>query len=185
MKSAMRMLMVELLEKGLTLVVGGLFIVIMWFGVPAYLDWHAGRVTFDQITTSVGLSAAAIVGIIGLTFMIRRLNEVLRAGRQEAKMRRYRSSTAAALKTPLTPVASYQPQSLVHPSRNPAYPAYWPELRQLVLERDHNRCGNCGSTEELHVHHIVPLSLGGTNEMGNLRTLCKSCHQRLHPHMRG
>ena len=64
------------------------------------------------------------------------------------------------------------------------YPAYWPELRQVVLDRDGYRCGNCGGSEDLHIHHIIPLSLGGSNEMGNLRTLCRSCHARLHPHMR-
>lgn len=65
-----------------------------------------------------------------------------------------------------------------------AYPDNWSEIRQEVLERDEYRCGNCGSTDNLHVHHIVPLSLGGSNLPSNLRTLCKSCHQRLHPHMK-
>jgi hypothetical protein len=65
------------------------------------------------------------------------------------------------------------------------YPPNWNEIRQEVLARDGYRCGNCGSTSKLHVHHIVPLSLGGSNELGNLRTLCKICHVKLHPHMRG
>jgi hypothetical protein len=64
------------------------------------------------------------------------------------------------------------------------YPPNWEEVRQVVLKRDGYQCGNCGSTENLHVHHIVPLSLGGSNELGNLRTLCKTCHAKLHPHMR-
>jgi 5-methylcytosine-specific restriction endonuclease McrA len=25
---------------------------------------------------------------------------------------------------------------------------------------------------------------GGTNNLSNLRTLCNSCHEKLHPHMR-
>lgn len=64
------------------------------------------------------------------------------------------------------------------------YPENWEDLRQEVLERDEYQCGNCGSTDSLHVHHIVPLSLGGSNQPSNLRTLCKSCHKKLHPHMK-
>ena len=64
------------------------------------------------------------------------------------------------------------------------YPEKWGDIRQIVLERDEYRCANCQSTENLHVHHIVPLSLGGSNELSNLKTLCKNCHTRLHPHMR-
>ena len=30
------------------------------------------------------------------------------------------------------------------------------------------------------VHHIVPLSEGGTHEQSNLMSLCKSCHSRIH-----
>jgi len=63
-------------------------------------------------------------------------------------------------------------------------PSYWSDLSQLAMERDNHRCGNCGSEVDLLVHHIIPLSLGGSNELGNLRTLCRSCHARLHPHMR-
>jgi hypothetical protein len=66
----------------------------------------------------------------------------------------------------------------------PQYPDNWPQLRQTVLTRDGNRCGNCGSTSNLMVHHIVPLSRGGTNQVSNLRTLCEDCHKKLHPHMR-
>ena len=64
------------------------------------------------------------------------------------------------------------------------YPANWQEIRERVLERDGRQCGNCGSKVNLHVHHIVPLSVNGTNNLGNLRTLCKDCHTSLHPHMK-
>ena len=64
------------------------------------------------------------------------------------------------------------------------YPETWEDIRRTVLKRDDYRCANCRSTENLHVHHIVPLSLGGSNELSNLKTLCKGCHTRLHPHMR-
>lgn len=63
------------------------------------------------------------------------------------------------------------------------YGPNWPELRRMALQRDGYRCGNCGLTTNLHVHHIVPLSKGGTNQLNNLRTLCRDCHTLLHPHM--
>ena len=64
------------------------------------------------------------------------------------------------------------------------YPANWEELRKSALTRDGYKCGNCGGAIGLMVHHIVPLSKGGTNSLGNLRTLCEECHRKLHPHMR-
>jgi 5-methylcytosine-specific restriction endonuclease McrA len=51
------------------------------------------------------------------------------------------------------------------------------EVRTAVLKRDGYRCVNCGQTgTELHVHHIIPRSEGGTNDLGNLVTLCGRCH---------
>jgi 5-methylcytosine-specific restriction endonuclease McrA len=51
------------------------------------------------------------------------------------------------------------------------------EVRTAVLKRDGYRCVNCGQTgTELHVHHIIPRSEGGTNDLGNLVTLCGKCH---------
>ncbi|WP_204365619.1 HNH endonuclease [Natronococcus jeotgali] len=37
---------------------------------------------------------------------------------------------------------------------------------------------NCSSEQRLEVHHIVPLSAGGSNERSNLITLCKNCHTK-------
>lgn len=65
------------------------------------------------------------------------------------------------------------------------YPDDWDRRRYAVLSRDAHRCRNCGQTgRPLHVHHVVPLSSGGSNRMTNLHTLCDRCHARLHPHMR-
>jgi formamidopyrimidine-DNA glycosylase len=33
---------------------------------------------------------------------------------------------------------------------------------------------------ELHVHHFVPLSEGGSNDPTNLTTICADCHRRMH-----
>lgn len=58
--------------------------------------------------------------------------------------------------------------------------AEWDRLRADVLDRDGWKCGNCRSDSQLEVHHVVPLSAGGTNRHGNLVTLCQSCHLRAH-----
>lgn len=41
-------------------------------------------------------------------------------------------------------------------------------------------CVNCGSSENLSYHHIVPVSLGGTNNISNIVRLCPTCHDKAH-----
>ena len=44
-----------------------------------------------------------------------------------------------------------------------------------------NKCELCGSADELHLHHIVPVSWGGMEIAPNeVMTLCKDCHLRIH-----
>ena len=49
----------------------------------------------------------------------------------------------------------------------------WKAIRNDVVN---NSCRLCGSKKNLHVHHIIPVLAGGTNESWNLITLCQSCH---------
>jgi hypothetical protein len=61
------------------------------------------------------------------------------------------------------------------------YPRNWDKIREQVLMRDGHLCLRCGEGEEngrtLDVDHIWPVSLGGTHDLWNLRTLCKEeCH---------
>lgn len=56
----------------------------------------------------------------------------------------------------------------------------WNDLRERRLETDGYQCTNCGSSESLQVHHVVPESLGGVDEVPNLRTLCADCHDKAH-----
>ena len=56
--------------------------------------------------------------------------------------------------------------------------ADWATIRLDVLERDQYRCCQCGSTENLHIHHIRPRRKHGSNQMNNLQTLCRDCHVR-------
>lgn len=48
----------------------------------------------------------------------------------------------------------------------------WLEL----CERYHNRCLACGREGDLTRDHIVPLSKGGSNDIGNIQPLCGPCN---------
>ena len=41
-------------------------------------------------------------------------------------------------------------------------------------------CVNCGSTEKIEYHHIVPLCMGGTNRLTNIAPVCVNCHVAIH-----
>lgn len=66
------------------------------------------------------------------------------------------------------------------------YPSDWDSRRRDVYQRDNHTCQNCGAMggpnghAELHAHHIVPKSRGGTHATSNLITLCKDCHNTVH-----
>ena len=62
----------------------------------------------------------------------------------------------------------------------PTYPPDWDERKDLIIERDGKYCKKCGDSRNLHVHHIIPLSQGGTNEISNLKFLCEDCHSKKH-----
>ncbi|WP_306324852.1 HNH endonuclease [Streptomyces venezuelae] len=57
--------------------------------------------------------------------------------------------------------------------------------RHAILERDGKRCRDCGDAPDkngvvLHIHHILPVHLGGKNDDDNLVTLCRNCHAGRH-----
>lgn len=43
-----------------------------------------------------------------------------------------------------------------------------------------NVCANCGSTESIEYHHIVPLFVGGKEIESNIVPLCHRCHKAAH-----
>ena len=64
--------------------------------------------------------------------------------------------------------------------------ADWAQVRRAVLARDSSTCQVCGaapSAAELDVHHLVPRSAGGQDDLGNLITLCDGCHATRHPNL--
>lgn len=66
------------------------------------------------------------------------------------------------------------------------YPSDWDQRRKKVYQRDNYTCQNCGARGgpkgdyELHAHHIVPKSKGGTHKISNLKTMCEYCHSAIH-----
>ena len=59
-------------------------------------------------------------------------------------------------------------------------------IKECVRQRDKYTCQICGAKNTakepvtLNVHHILPVSKGGTNTPRNLVTLCENCHKKLH-----
>ena len=50
--------------------------------------------------------------------------------------------------------------------------------RQNIYARDNNACLKCGSTDNLTIDHVVPVSKGGKNEYSNYQTLCWRCNNK-------
>lgn len=51
-----------------------------------------------------------------------------------------------------------------------------------LLEKQHFKCAWCNKSvrKEYHVDHIMPLSLGGSNDKRNIQILCPTCNIRKH-----
>ena len=70
-----------------------------------------------------------------------------------------------------------------YPHTRRRYGRAWKRIRDRYVST-HPLCEMClkdgryAKTEE--VHHIKPLSEGGTHDDDNLMALCKSCHSRIH-----
>lgn len=60
-------------------------------------------------------------------------------------------------------------------------------MKQIILDRDGNKCCGCGSTHRISVHHKDGTgdhehkkNIKINNDIKNLITLCGSCHSKLH-----
>lgn len=70
--------------------------------------------------------------------------------------------------------------------RDPAikkrYSRTWKRIRDRYI-KEHPLCEMCQRADKFtlaeEVHHVVPLSKGGTHDEGNLMALCTSCHSTI------
>lgn len=49
-------------------------------------------------------------------------------------------------------------------------------VKLLVWTRDEGKCVRCGSSENLHFDHIIPVAKGGGNSENNIQILCERCN---------
>jgi len=61
----------------------------------------------------------------------------------------------------------------------------WRRIREKAIQRDNEKCVECGLTrsehfsrfgQDLHVHHIEPFRKNHSNDLDKLETLCVKCH---------
>ena len=69
------------------------------------------------------------------------------------------------------------------PEARKRYGKAWTFIRKAYAS-EHPFCEVCLSqgryTPTEAVHHIKPLSQGGTHDISNLKAVCKACHARIH-----
>ena len=68
------------------------------------------------------------------------------------------------------------------PTSNKRYGRTWKRIRDRYIKA-HPLCEECQKNGRFvaaeEIHHILPLSRGGDNDVSNLMSLCKSCHSRI------
>lgn len=52
------------------------------------------------------------------------------------------------------------------------------DIKEAVFNRHGKSCISCGSSENITIDHIVPVSRGGKDEIKNLQPLCRSCNSK-------
>jgi 5-methylcytosine-specific restriction endonuclease McrA len=85
--------------------------------------------------------------------------------------------------TPPTTQTRTQAQAQALPLRRPLSASE----KHAVFLRDQGRCTfmnergeRCNADRWLHVHHIKPVSQGGTNDLANLTVICSAHHDLVH-----
>lgn len=72
------------------------------------------------------------------------------------------------------------------PDHDKKYGNNWRRVRDLFVSK-HPLCVRCFKEGRIvpveEVHHIVPLTKGGSNKFSNLMSLCQSCHTKIHYEM--
>jgi len=54
------------------------------------------------------------------------------------------------------------------------------QIKGILRKRGELVCICCGAQEHLELHHILPLAMGGNNDISNLMVLCHDHHMEIH-----
>jgi 5-methylcytosine-specific restriction endonuclease McrA len=57
------------------------------------------------------------------------------------------------------------------------------QLKHTLFVRGELVCAVCGAKEDLELHHIIPLAMGGNNNIDNIMVLCHKHHVEMHREM--
>jgi 5-methylcytosine-specific restriction enzyme A len=61
------------------------------------------------------------------------------------------------------------------------YGSAWERIRLVALRRDSYLCQTCLAkgrpTQATEVHHVIAKAKGGTDDLSNLASICRACHQ--------
>jgi len=52
--------------------------------------------------------------------------------------------------------------------------------KRAIIKAAGGKCAKCGTTENLTLHHIIPLSDGGTDNDDNFMILCEIHQKKFH-----
>lgn len=79
-------------------------------------------------------------------------------------------------------VAMFYEDGFIYPKRvrlSESDPKEWSIIRKIVYERDNYTCVYCGEKGlKLEVDHKLPFVRGGSDELENLVTSCRSCNRQ-------
>lgn len=53
-------------------------------------------------------------------------------------------------------------------------------MREKIIIMLGGKCAHCGTTHKLTLHHLVPKSKAGAEDITNLQCLCRNCHDVVH-----
>ena len=51
-------------------------------------------------------------------------------------------------------------------------------VKKAVYGKYGKKCLACGTTKKLSIDHVIPISMGGENNLDNMQPLCKPCNSR-------
>lgn len=102
----------------------------------------------------------------------------VRVVRYRATMSQWTSNPYEAVETDVSEMMEQWPLKEVGLAAISPDEAEWLTRRKEALERDSRTCQECGSKQDVEVHHRKGRKSGGSHDLANLTTLCRDCHQK-------